>query len=102
MPATSALADCRRFTDAVSAAGGRMPDVLSHILEGAALLVGHSGASDPAKRIVSAAVAGELTDKSLTPLITEAATAQMINSYRGELRHASVWMSATEIGCPVA
>ena len=86
MPATSSLTDCERLATAVQEVGGRIPKTLAGILSGAALLNAHSGATDPARRIVDAAVAGTLTEKRLNDLIAEAATAQMINAYRGELR----------------
>ena len=89
MPATSALADCQRLVTAVQEAGGRIPKPLAGMLGGASLLNGHGTTSDPAKGIVDAAVAGTLTEKKLDELITEAATVQMVNSYRGELRQRS-------------
>ena len=86
MVATSSLTDCARLVTAVQEAGGHPPKSLTNILAGAHLLNAHSGASDPAKTIVDAALAGTLTEKRLNDLIATAATAQMVNTYRGELR----------------
>jgi len=55
-------------------------------LSGAALLNAHSATSDPAKAIADAAVAGQLDEKRLAALITEAAQRQLVANYRQELR----------------
>jgi len=55
-------------------------------LSGAALLNAHSATSDPAKAIADAAVAGQLDEKRLAALITEAAQRQLVANYREELR----------------
>jgi hypothetical protein len=69
MPATSALDDCQHVVTAVQEAGGRIPKPLAGILGGASLWNAHGTTSNPEKGIVHAAVAGTLTDKSLTALI---------------------------------
>jgi hypothetical protein len=86
MPATSSIADCQRFAGLIRQAGGRVPDVLGHILAGADLMARHSASSDPARAIVDAAVAGELDEKRLTGLIEKAAHAQMVADYTGDAR----------------
>jgi hypothetical protein len=86
MPATSALDDCQHVVTAVQEAGGRIPKPLAGILGGASLWNAHGTTSNPEKGIVHAAVAGTLTDKSLTDLITEAAHRQLVASYTQELR----------------
>ena len=70
-------------------AGGRVPDILRHILSAAALLASHSATLAPARAVVDAARSGQLDAKRLDKLIAEAALAQMIANYRGELRRDS-------------
>ena len=96
MPATRSSHDCQAIADAVSRAGGRVPDTLANILHGAALLNAPSAAPAPAKAILDAAVAGQLTEKSLTGLIEKAAHAQMVATYRGEQRRDSEHMFVAE------
>lgn len=86
MPATSSLTDCKTLVNAVTAAQGRVPDVLGHILSSATLLDRHSTVSDPAKALVDAAVAGELDEKRLSGLIDQAAHAQMVADFTGDVR----------------
>lgn len=86
MAGTRSLHDCQALVNAITAAQGRVPDVLGYILSGAALLEAHSVSVDPAKGIVDAVVAGELTEESLTGLIAEATTKQSEANYTGDLR----------------
>ena len=90
MPATRSLTDCERLATAVQEVGGRIPKTLAGILSGAALLNAHSGAAtDPARHIVEAAAAGELTADKLDKMLAEAAQQQQQITYRAELRRNS-------------
>ena len=87
MLTTSAtLRDAQQFVDDVEKAGGRVPDVLANVLSGEALLKAHGTPTDPARAIVDAAVDGTLTESTVAELIGQAAMAQMIASYGGDLR----------------
>ena len=77
MPATTSLRDCSALVAATREAGGKAPEVLTNILDGAALLNTHSVVSDPAKAIVAAAADGSLTAEKLNELVTEAAHTQV-------------------------
>ena len=89
MPATTSLRDCSALVAATGEAGGKAPEVLTNILDVAALLNTHSVVSDPAKAIVAAAADGSLTAEKLNELVTEAAHTQAVNIYVGELRQRS-------------
>ena len=86
MPATTLLHDCAQLVTATREAGGQAPKILVDILDGAALLNNRSAVPDPARNIVKASVDGSLTAETLDELIIEAAHAQLINTYAGELR----------------
>jgi hypothetical protein len=85
MPAT-AIAECRHFTDAITAAGGTIPAPLAGLLSAADLLMRPSATQDPVRGILDAALAGELDAKHLDSLIVDAAAQQQIAAYRQELR----------------
>ncbi len=89
MPATSSLHDCEQFVKAVQDASGRVPKPLAGILAGAHLLASPSAAPAPAKAIVDAALAGDLTERKLDALVSDAAQQQLLNTCRGELRRDS-------------
>ncbi len=96
MPATTLLRDCSALVTAAEEAGGKAPKVLMNILAGAALLNAHSTVPDPARAIVAAATDGTLTAEKLGELVTEAAHAQVVNTYIGELRQRSERMFVAE------
>jgi hypothetical protein len=96
MPATTSLRDCSALVTATQEAGGKVPKVLTNILAGAALLNTHSTVSDPARAIVAASTDGTLTAEKLGELVTEAARAQVVNTYIGELRQRSERMFTEE------
>jgi hypothetical protein len=86
MPKATSLHDCRRFAETVASVGGRLPDELGHYLLSAFELLSSPGAAaSPEKAILDAALDGTLTAKKLDGLLAAAATAQMINVYRGDL-----------------
>lgn len=89
MPATSSLRDCSALVTATREAGGQAPEVLTNIIDGARLLDAHRAVTDPARAIVAASVDGALTAEKLDELVTEAARAQVFNTYLGELRQRS-------------
>jgi hypothetical protein len=105
MTPTTALSDCQRLVTAVSEAGGTVPDALTNLLAGAALLDAQGTTRDPAKAIVAAAQSGQLTEKSLDALLLDYATAVAANNHRGELRQRSerlfteAWHKALHAGC---
>ena len=89
MPRTTSLHDCQRLADAVSAAGAEVPDALGNLLSAHALLAAHRPAESPEAPIMSAALNGTLNEKALDRLLPAAATAQMVDTYRGDLARRS-------------
>jgi hypothetical protein len=85
MPPTSLLFDCRQFATAVTAAGGTVPDSLSHLLSAHDLLTAPRAAEAPDTAILTAVLDGSLTAEKLEKLLPAAATAAMVNGYRAEL-----------------
>ena len=80
------IADAQRLCAAVEAAGGQVPTELSSTLGGLDLLKDIAAAPDPAKTILRAATAGELTADNLRELLTEAALKHAVAEYSGHLR----------------
>ena len=85
MPKTTSLHDCRRFAETVHSVGGRLPDELGHLLDAFELLSSPGAATAPERDILTHALDGTLTQKKLDGLLAAAATAQMIDNYRGDL-----------------
>ena len=83
---TGSLFDAERLVAAVQELGGHVPVTLTNILTVRDMLNNQSVSSDPAMAIVKAAVAGNLSEKKLTAMLAEAAQAQMVGSYTGDLR----------------
>ena len=85
MPKAQSLSDCRRFGETVHSVGGRLPDELQNLLDAFALLSSPGAGSAPERDILTHALDGTLTQKKLDGLLAAAATAQMIDVYRGDL-----------------
>ena len=81
MPQTNSIFECRRFCDAITAAGGQIPATIGHLLSGADLIDAHSAAPEQL-------AAGKLTSVKLSALVEAAAQQQLIADYIGDLKHA--------------
>ena len=88
MPQTNSIFECRRFCDAITAAGGQIPATIGHLLSGADLIDAHSAAPTPAAGLVEQLAAGKLTSVKLSALVEAAAQQQLIADYIGDLKHA--------------
>lgn len=86
MPQTRSLFEVRRFCESVTAAGGTIPDILQHLLDGADLIAAHSATQAPAAGIVDQLAAGKLDSRKLGTLIEEAARQRLVADYAGDLR----------------
>ena len=88
MPPTRSISDCRQLANSVESLGGRVPEVLQHLLSTAELLMAPGATQAPIRPIVDAALRGELLldEKKLDKLIAEAAQQSTIADYRKELR----------------
>jgi hypothetical protein len=89
MAPTTSLSDCRRLANAVTSVGGIFPDALGHLLAAHALIAAHRVTEAPEAAIVDHALNGTLDQKALDKLLTAAATAQQIATYRGDLARRS-------------
>jgi hypothetical protein len=80
------ISDAQRLCTAVQAAGEQVPAQLSNTLGGLDLLTGLAAIPDPARAVVDAARAGDLTADTLRDLLTDAALKHMVADYSGHLR----------------
>lgn len=84
---SGSLFDAERLVAAIQELGGTIPVSLVNILTTADMLNAHSVSSaDPATAIVKSGAAGNLSEKKLGALLAEAAQAQMVGDYIGNLR----------------
>ena len=89
MPMTTDIRDCEKLATAIAAAGGVVPDPLGHLLLAHRVLGRPRAAEKPETAILTAALDGDLDEKLLAKLLPAAATAAMVNQYRGELARQS-------------
>ncbi len=85
MPPTTSLTDCRRLADVVASVGGRVPDVLGHLLSAHTLLSRPGATETPERDILTAALNGSLDAKLLDRLVVTAAAQQQQTAYRLDL-----------------
>ena len=81
----ASMQSARQLIAAVKDLGITPPKPLNDIIAGFDVLATHAAQPDPAQTIIDAAADGELTAEHLDELINEAATAQLLNEYRGPL-----------------
>ena len=89
MPMTTSITDCEQFADNIARAGGTVPDVLAHLLSSHQLLSRQEAAESPEKALMTAALNGSLDQKTLDRLLPAAATAALVDNYRGDLARRS-------------
>jgi hypothetical protein len=89
MPATTSLADCRRFCASITAAGGVVPEALGRLLSAHSVLCAHSPTVRPEDAIMDAVLDGSLTSEKLAKLLPAAATASLVNQYAKDLARGS-------------
>ena len=87
MPKTTNIADFQQLAAAVTACGGVVPDRIGRLLSAHRLLSTPGAADPPEKAILTAALKGELDEKSLAKMLPAAASAEIVNAYRAELAH---------------
>ncbi len=85
MPKATLLLDAKRLADTVASVGGVVPDVLANLLAAHALLSSPGSSQAPETAILDHALKGTLDQRSLDKLLPAAATARMVNEYRGDL-----------------
>jgi hypothetical protein len=85
MVMTTNFTDARRFADAVTAAGGTVPDSLANLLAAHALLARPGATQPPERDIVTHALSGDLTERVLDKLLPAATAAAASIAYRQEL-----------------
>jgi hypothetical protein len=85
MAPTTSWKDCERFAAAIQGAGGRVPDVLQHLVSSYAVLTAPAATRAAEDAIVDAAMAGELTPEKLQKLAPVAAAAANTNAYLADL-----------------
>jgi hypothetical protein len=85
MPPTTSFNDCQRFAAAITAAGGRLPDPLRHLLSAHELLITPPAVQSPENDIMDAVLDGTLDRKLLDKLAPIAASAASTNAYLRDL-----------------
>jgi hypothetical protein len=85
MPMTTDFRDCQKFATAITAAGGRLPNPLAHLLSAYEVLNAAAATQRPETDILTHALNGTLDSKKLAELAPAAATADMVNGYCRQL-----------------
>ena len=85
MPTTTDIRDCEKLATAIVACGGVVPDPLGYLLSAHRLLSRPQAVQRPETAILTAALDGDLDQRTLDRLLPAAATAAMVNGYRVEL-----------------
>ena len=85
MTKATLIFECKQLAVAVGSVGGSVPDSLGHLLAAHDLLSQPRATDDPGKRIVDAALSGELNERLLTKLLPAAAAAHTMSEYQQNL-----------------
>ena len=85
MPKTVNFNDATRLAALTTAAGGAVPERLGYLLSAYEVLTAPTRVAPPEEAIMTAALSGKLTEKKLNELLPDAAIAQLVRQFRGDL-----------------